>query len=488
MVRIRGASLVGVLSIVLLATACSATSAGGGGGGVRVSARSRPAADAVPTTAAAVPAGPTTALPNLPTVPTAPPPTAAPTTAAPTAFVPVEDDYGMLTIEVPATWTEIDTRPFVNDDDTLRPGISASTDLEAFDNEWDAPGLVYTAYRFQPDPNVLFGEYDYSSQCTDGGTVPYNDQVFVGYVRTFNQCSAARSTNFVIVANAPGNQVTIVLVVQTVTAADDAAYRHALETFNVDPNVSMPTETVPPDTTTTLLATAPLPTVPVPATPAPTAPVPTAATPTGPVPTIPAPTIPAPTSPPLPTSPLLTTPTTAPVVTTSTPTAPGPTTPGAANGVPPGYQEIGDDTGRLSVHVPSTWIDVDGASGIEEGASVAALSAAPNLTTFRETFDGPGLLVHETPFESDPAAELARRGLAGTCTAGPVTPNPNPAFAGVYQSWLDCGGTTTDFHVLVANPIDGRQVTVVMVVQTLTAADEEALKVAFASYRLNTTV
>jgi hypothetical protein len=69
-----------------------------------------------------------------------------------------------------------------------------------------------------------------------------------------------------------------------------------------------------------------------------------------------------------------------------------------------------------------------------------------------------------------------------------VTPNPNPAFTGVYQSWLDCGGTTTDFHVLVANPIDGRQVTVVMVVQTLTAADEEALKVAFASYRLNTTV
>jgi hypothetical protein len=488
MVRIRRASVVAVLSLVLVATACSVTTAGGGGGGFRVATRLRPAADAVPTTAAPVPAGPTTALPNLPTVPTAPPPTAAPTPTAPTAFVPVEDDYGMLTIEVPATWTEIDTRPFVNDDNTLRPGISASTDLEAFDNEWDVPGLVYTAYRFQPDPNVLFGDYDYSSQCTDGGTVPYNDEVFVGYLRTFNQCSAARSTNHVIVANAPGNQVTIVLVVQTVTAADDAAYQHALETFNVDPNVSMPTETVPPDTTaplpTTPLPTTPAPTAPVPATPAPTAPVPTA-----PVPTAATPTVPVPTPPALPTSPLLTTPATAPIVTTPTPTAPGPTTPGtSANGVPPGYQEISDDTGRLSVHAPTTWIDVDGASGIEEGVPVAALSVAPNLTTFRETFDGPGLLIHETRFQADPAAELARRGLAGTCTAGPVTPNPNPAFTGVYQSWLDCGGTTTDFHVLVANPVDGRQTTVVMVVQTVTAADEEALKVAFSSYRLNTTV
>ena len=387
----------------------------------------------------------------------------------------------MLTVEVPTAWVDVDTRPFANDDGTLRPGISASSDLDAFADQWDVPGMVYTAYRFQPDPNILFGEYDYSNQCTDAGTVPYNDQVFVGYLRTFDACSDVGSRNFVIVANAPGNQVTIVVVVQTVTAADEAAYQHVLETFNVNPNVSMPTETVPPETT------APIPTTPLPTTPVPTAAVPTVPVPTVPVPTVavptvrrrPVPTVPVPTSPALPTSPLLTTPVTVPVV----------TTPGTSpNGVPAGYQEVTDVTGRLSIQVPSTWTEVDGASASEEGVDVAALSVAPNLTTFRETFDGPGLLIHETPFEPDPAAELGRRGLAGTCTAGPVTPSPNPLFSGVYQSWLDCGGTTTDLHVLVANPIDGRQVTVVIVVQTLTAADEEALKVAFSSYRLNTTV
>lgn len=488
MIRIQRTVLVGVMSLVLVGTACSANATGGGGGGHRVATRESPAADAVPTTtvptatvppAPTVPAGPTTALPNLPTVPTAaPPPTAPPPTAAaptivPFTFVPVEDEYGMLTVEVPTVWSEIDTRPFVNDDGTLRPGISASTDLEAFDDQWDTPGMVFTAHRFQPDPNVLFGQHDYSNQCTDGGTTPYNDQVFVGYLRTFSQCAAVGSTNYVIVANAPGNQVTVVVVVQTVTAADEAAYQHVLETFNVDPNVSMPTETVPPDTTTPITAT------PLPTTPVPTAPVPTAAPPTVPAPTVPAPTVPIPGPPVLPTSPLLTTPATVPVV----------TTPGtSASGVPVGYQIATDDTGRLSVQVPSTWIDVDGAPGFEGGVEVAAVSAAPNLTTFRETFDGPGLLIHETPFQADPAGELARRGLAGTCAAGPVLPNPNPGFSGVYQSWLDCGGTTTDWHVLVANPIDGRQTTVVMVVQTITPADEEALKVAFSSYRLNTTV
>ena len=71
---------------------------------------------------------------------------------------------------------------------------------------------------------------------------------------------------------------------------------------------------------------------------------------------------------------------------------------------------------------------------------------------------------------------------AVNCTPGPVTPNPNPNFTGVYQSWLDCGGMTADLHVLVANPLDGRQTTIVIVVQTLTPADEEALKVAFSSY------
>lgn len=289
--RITRSGLVALLPLVLVGTACSTAAIGSGARGGRVALR--PNADAIPTTVGppptvGIPPTAATVVPNLPSVPpTAPPVTAPPATVA-QSFVPLQDDIGMLSVEVPATWIDVDTRPFVNEDGTLRPGISAATDLTAFDDDWNAPGLVYTAFTFEPDPNVLFGRYDYTEFCTDGGFAPYNDGVFVGYARTFTTCADASSTNIVIVANAPGNTVTVVLIVQIVTAEDNVAYQHVLETFNIDPAVGMPTETVPPETTT------PLPTTPVVTAPVPTAPIPTL----------------APVPPPQPTSPLLTTPVT----------------------------------------------------------------------------------------------------------------------------------------------------------------------------------
>lgn len=299
---IKRTSLVALIPLVLLGVAGSAgVTAGGSASG---SLAYRPGADAIPTTTVlgrgATPVTPTTSAPNNPpsipttaVAPTIPPPTAVPPpTVLATSYIPLTDDTGMLSVEVPATWVDVDTRPFVNADGTLRPGISASTDLESFNDDWNAPGLLYMAYPFEPDPNVLFGRYDYTTTCTDGGIVTYNDQVFAGYVRTFTDCADAASQNYVIVANAPGNAITIVLIVQVLTAEDASAYQRILETFNIDPNVSMPTETVPPPTTTAPPTTTPLPTTPLPSAP-PTAAAPVTAAPV--------------TATPLPTSPLVTT-------------------------------------------------------------------------------------------------------------------------------------------------------------------------------------
>lgn len=289
--RITRAGQAALFALVIVGTACSSASMTGGSDG-RVAFRAE--ADAIATTLGAPPTV-AAVVPNLPSVPptvasvTTPGVTVAPVTA-PQAYTLLTDDTGMLSVEVPITWTDVDTRPFGNDDGTLRPGLGASTDLVRFDDFWDAPGVVYTAYHFEPDPNVLFGVYDYAEFCTDGGFAPYSDGAFVGYIRTYTGCAEAGSTDFIVVANAPGNTITVVLIIQVVTADDYSAFQHVMDTFNVNPNVGMPTETIPPQTTT-----------PLPVATAATVPVPTAAVPT------------VSPGPPLPTSPLLTTP-----VTTST--------------------------------------------------------------------------------------------------------------------------------------------------------------------------
>ena len=91
----------------------------------------------------------------------------------------------------------------------------------------------------------------------------------------------------------------------------------------------------------------------------------------------------------------------------------------------PGYEyiEVADDTGTLSMQVPTVWNDVDGRSWEFEGELVGpAVSAAPNLDRFLGTWTTPGVFFGA--LRSDPKTEhLAER---ARCTAQ-LRSTPSPA-------------------------------------------------------------
>lgn len=259
-------------------------------------------------------APPTTALPALPPLPgttVAAPPTVPPTTApaptvpvvttspvvAPTApatgFVTASDTTGLLTVELPASWTDVDDRRVIASDGTLRPGIWASTDLQGLRENFVTPGVIIEAYPYSADLRPVASErFDFIPQaCSDGGETPYSDGVFTGTLHTWNYCDGGTTRNFVLTASPATMDLTILIYAQTVTPADEAFVNHILETFNVVPGIGLPTETVPPPTTTA----APVTTAAVPAPP------PTAAT-VAPATVAPATVAPA-TVPPVPTGP-----------------------------------------------------------------------------------------------------------------------------------------------------------------------------------------
>ena len=85
----------------------------------------------------------------------------------------------------------------------------------------------------------------------------------------------------------------------------------------------------------------------------------------------------------------------------------------------------------------------------------------------------------------DIAGALATLDRTGRCTDAGRQPNPNPAFTGEYQQWLDCGGTGTDQYVLAANPVDGRPITVVVLMQVVQDSDFAAVQAAFTQYAVS---
>lgn len=142
-----------------------------------------------------------------------------------------------------------------------------------------------------------------------------------------------------------------------------------------------------------------------------------------------------------------------------------------------GYQTVVDDTGRVSVSLPTTWVDVQTGVRNIEGADYSSIVAAPDLQRYASGWDVPGISL--TLFDGavqvlgyDQALDLA--GPDGCTKTTAREPAAFGTFSGFYDIYSECGGTTTEFIVLVLAPPD-EGFLLLIALQIVSAADGEAL-------------
>jgi hypothetical protein len=144
--------------------------------------------------------------------------------------------------------------------------------------------------------------------------------------------------------------------------------------------------------------------------------------------------------------------------------------------IPPGYVQLVDDTGLLTVTVPDTWTDIDTVPGSTADGPVPWISASPDLDLFETSFDVPGVRFVAVPFTDDPDSLVAEFGLPdGACTDLDVTAYEDGVFVGVVQVGTSCGESgTASWLLVVASPAD-QAFTALVQVQATTSADDEAM-------------
>lgn len=180
----------------------------------------------VPIATAALPT-PTAPTPTVAVVPVPPPPTLAGATTVPAQGRALTDDTGMLTVQVPATWTYSETAP----SDSGQAIIYASPDGLA--PEGTVPSLLYIGGQFIADTaTVIGGMGTLAEGCTAAPAEPFDDNVFVGHMQTFTQCDGTGTMKVVIVANPPSQSTTVALIV-TMPVFDEQTLGLILQTFNV---------------------------------------------------------------------------------------------------------------------------------------------------------------------------------------------------------------------------------------------------------------
>lgn len=148
------------------------------------------------------------------------------------------------------------------------------------------------------------------------------------------------------------------------------------------------------------------------------------------------------------------------------------------------YTTVFDDSGLLAVSVPSEWTEVDGSGWYVDGEWFGyAVSASPDLDGFGSTWTTPGVFFAAAPglAGTDPVDLLEMRAWTDVCTHVDRDVYSDPFYEGWYDLWGDCGGTSTSFVVVAAEPPSGDHV-VLLEAQLVDDADFTALDQILATF------
>jgi Protein of unknown function (DUF2510) len=148
-------------------------------------------------------------------------------------FMSVSDDSGTIVVDVPVQWSDVDGLPWVLDDGTALPDVAASSDLGAFSETYNAPGVEVTATDIGViDVPTAMTEFA-PLECTNAGSEPYDDSMFEGEIAFFTDCGGTDTVYVLLAASYKPEPERIALMrAQILTDADIDAVVRVLETFN----------------------------------------------------------------------------------------------------------------------------------------------------------------------------------------------------------------------------------------------------------------
>lgn len=158
------------------------------------------------------------------------------TTTADAGFASITDDFGTLRVDAPGDWDDVNGAAWEFEGETVGASVSASPDLQAYQDTWETPGMFFGASSSlveQYDVEGLLDYFDYSGDCDYDARYDYEDSAYTGRYDLWTNCGEAGS-QFLVLAAAPedGSYITLVQI-QAVTDADVDAAERILGSFVV---------------------------------------------------------------------------------------------------------------------------------------------------------------------------------------------------------------------------------------------------------------
>lgn len=152
-------------------------------------------------------------------------------------YTAITDDSGALEVEVPSEWSEVNGTSWEFEGETVGPGLSAATDLEAYKDTWGEPGAFFGASSTliqSYSVDQMLDSFDYSQDCELDGRFDYEDAVYTGRYDFWMNCGQ-ENTAFVVLAAVPEDRAYMAVVnILIASEADLEASERILGTFTVN--------------------------------------------------------------------------------------------------------------------------------------------------------------------------------------------------------------------------------------------------------------
>ncbi len=148
--------------------------------------------------------------------------------------MPVSDDSGVLRLEVPSEWSDVQGTALVLEDGTELPQIIASTDLAAYGGTYNVPGVEFAAtVGGGLTTSDMLDAIGPAGECTSSGRQDYDDGAYVGEMEFWEGCGGTETQVVTIAAGPAGGEFMALLFVQIVSDADIDALDRIIQTFQV---------------------------------------------------------------------------------------------------------------------------------------------------------------------------------------------------------------------------------------------------------------
>ena len=174
-----------------------------------------------------------------------------------TEFVSVTDDSGVLVVQVPADWTDLDGTPWFTDE-PFAPSITVAADLGGFLNTWAEPGLFFGVSEELATLTGVEGVLDeirniigLDVACDFVGRFPYSDSFYSGQFDQFEGCGGEDVIYISLAALPEDGRFIISVQVQLHAQQDASVLDSVLDSFIVlsgPPVTPTPTPTPTPPT------------------------------------------------------------------------------------------------------------------------------------------------------------------------------------------------------------------------------------------------